>query len=262
MPDDRDGIAAMNVETRKKVQMGETAATITCKEEFVSAVIGGIAKARAEIVAYARDRPEFLLSLEPLAAEENAPETIRRMCIAAEEAGVGPMASVAGAIAEAGVEAARSAGATHCIVDNGGDIALLLDHPAVVGIIDQLESDLLPAVEIPPTDGRILGLCTSSGIFGHSISFGRAEAATVMAETAPLADALATALGNGCKDGSHVRKALESISGIDGVLWAMAIVDGQVGTMGEMPRLLQAKRNSEDVTVHSDFPGSIPANDD
>jgi ApbE superfamily uncharacterized protein (UPF0280 family) len=83
-----------------------------------------------------------------------------------------------------------------------------------------------------------------------------------MAKTAPLADALATALGNGCKDGSHVRKALESISGIDGVLWAMAIVDGQVGTMGEMPRLLQAKRNSEDVTVHSDFPGSIPANDD
>lgn len=252
----------MSAEARKKIQMGETAATITCKEEFVSAVIGGIAKARAEIVAYARDRPEFLLSLEPLAAEENAPETIRRMCSAAEEAGVGPMATVAGAIAEAGAEAARDAGATHCIVDNGGDIALLLDHPAVVGILDQLESDVLPAIEVPPTDGRIIGLCTSSGTFGHSISFGRAEAATVMARTASLADALATALGNGCKDGSDIRKALESISGTDGVLWAMAIVDGGVGTMGDMPRLLQAKRNSEDVTVHSDFPGSIPVNDD
>ncbi|HUW43304.1 MAG TPA: UPF0280 family protein [Thermoplasmata archaeon] len=252
----------MSAEARKKIQMGETAATITCKEEFVSAVIGGIAKARAEVVAYAKDRPEFLLSLEPLAAEENAPETIRRMCSAAEEAGVGPMATVAGAIAEAGAEAARDAGATHCIVDNGGDIALLLDHPAVVGILDQLESDLLPAIEVPPTDGRIIGLCTSSGIFGHSISFGRAEAATVMARTAPLADALATALGNGCKGGSDIRKALESISGTDGVLWAMAIVDGRVGTMGDMPRLFQAKRNGEDVTVHSDFPGSIPVNDD
>jgi ApbE superfamily uncharacterized protein (UPF0280 family) len=252
----------MSVEIRKRIQMGETAATITCKEEFAGAVMDGIAKARAEVIAYASGRPEFLLSLESLPADKGAPETIRRMCIAAEEAGVGPMASVAGAIAEAGVEAARSAGANHCIVDNGGDIALLLDHPAVVGIIDQLESDLLPAVEISPTGGRILGLCTSSGIFGHSISFGRAEAATVMADSAPLADALATALGNGCKDGSHVRKALESISGIDGVLWAMAIVDGQVGTMGDMPRLLQAKRTREDITVHSDFPGSIPANDD
>jgi len=251
----------MSVEIRKKIQMGETAATITCKEEYVDAVIGGIAKARTEIVAYARERPEFLLSLEPLPADKSAPETVKRMCISAGEAGVGPMASVAGAIAEAGVEAARVAGASHCIVDNGGDIALLLDHPAVVGILDQLESDVLPAVEIPSTDGRILGLCTSSGVFGHSISLGRAEAATVMARTAPLADALATALGNGCKDGSHVRTALESISGIDGVLWAMAIVDGQVGTMGDMPKLLQAKRSREDITVHSDFPGRIPAND-
>jgi hypothetical protein len=252
----------MSVETRKKVQMGETAVTITCKEEFVSAVIDGIAKARAEVVAYVRGRPEFQLSFEPLAADRDAPETIRRMCLAAEKAGVGPMATVAGAIAEAGAEAARSAGATNCIVDNGGDIALLLDRPAVVGILNQLESDVIPAVEIPPTDSRILGLCTSSGIFGHSISFGRAEAATVMAKTAPLADALATALGNGCKDRFHIRNALESISGIDGVLWAIAIVDGQVGTMGDMPRLLQAKRSSEDVTVHSDFPCSIPVNED
>ncbi len=168
----------MSPEIRRKVQMDETAATITCEKEYVSAVIDGIANARAEVTAYAKDRPEFLLSLEPLLADTDAPETVRRMCIAAEEAGVGPMAAVAGAIAEAGAKAARRAGATHCIIDNGGDIALLLDHPVVVGILDRLDSDLLPAVEITATDGEILGLCTSSGVFGHSISLGRAEAAT------------------------------------------------------------------------------------
>lgn len=249
-------------EARKKIQMGETAATITCGERHLDAVIDGIAKARAEIVSYSRTRPEFLLYLEPVPADHDAPEIIRTMCRAAEKAGVGPMAAVAGAIAEAGVRSAKEEGATHCIVDNGGDIALLLDHPVSIGILDRIDSDLLPAFELEPTGGRILGLCTSSGIYGHSISFGRAEAATVMAKSPADADAAATALGNGCRDGPNIGRALRSILEIDGVLWAIAIVDGQVGMAGEVPRLLQGRRRPEDVTVHSDFPGTIPVNSD
>lgn len=198
-------------------------------------------------------------SLEPLEPDEDAPEIARQMCIAAKNAGVGPMAAVAGAIAKAGVEAARLEGAKHCVVDNGGDIAMLLDHPVTIGILDRLDSSDLPAVEIPPTDGRILGLCTSSGIFGHSISFGRAEAATVMASDPMLADALATALGNACRDGSSIQSALESIAGIDDVLWAMAIVDGRVGTLGKVPKMIRGRRDTKRVTVHSDFPVSISA---
>ena len=247
-------------EIRKKIQIGETAGTITCGEEYFQAVVDGIVGARAELTSYARSRPEFLLSMEPLMASEDAPLTVRRMCAAAEKAGVGPMAAVAGAIALAGAEGAREAGATHCIVDNGGDIALLLDRPVIVGILDRIDSESLPAVEIRPTAGRILGLCTSSGIYGHSISFGRAEAATVMAADPPLADALATALGNGCKDGVSMKGALESLSGIDGIIWAMAIVDRKVGIFGDMPELLPARRRADDVTVHSDFPAILPVN--
>jgi len=247
-------------EIRKKVQFGETAATITCGEGYFSATIEGITKARAELVSYAKGRPEFLLSLEPLDAEKDAPLTVRRMCAAAKAAGVGPMAAVAGAIAWAAVESAKAAGAKHCIVDNGGDIALLLDRAVTIGILSDLDSENLPAVRIEKTDGRILGLCTSSGIYGHSISFGRAEAATVMASEPSLADALATALGNGCKDAGSIGKALESISEIDGIIWAMAIADGKVGTLGEMPELLPARRGADDVTVHSDFPASMPVN--
>jgi len=247
-------------ETRKKIQIGETAATITCGEAYLQAVIDGITRARAELIAYIDGRQDFLLSMEPLEAEKGAPLTVKRMCEAAEAAGVGPMAAVAGAIAMSGVEAAKRAGATHCIVDNGGDIALLLDRPVIVGILSQMDSSSLPAVRIMPTGGRILGLCTSSGIYGHSISFGRAEAATVMATDPVLADALATALGNGCKDETSVGDALGSISEIDGIIWAMAIVDGKVGTVGEMPYLLPASIRPGDVTVHSDFPADMPVN--
>ena len=247
-------------ENRKKVQIGETAATITCGERYFSAAIDGIMKARAELISYAKSRPEFFLSLEPLDADEGAPLTVTRMCVAATAAGVGPMAAVAGAIAMSAVEGAKEAGASHCIVDNGGDIALLLDHPVTVGILSDIDSENLPAVRIMPTEGRILGLCTSSGIYGHSISFGRAEAATVMATEPALADALATALGNACKDAGSIVKALESISEIDGIIWAMAVVDGKVGTFGNMPDLLPARRGADDVTVHTDFPASLPVN--
>jgi ApbE superfamily uncharacterized protein (UPF0280 family) len=246
-------------EIRKKIQIGETAATVTCGEGYLQEVIDGIMKARAELTSYARRRPEFILSLEPLGADNDPPLTVRRMCSAAETAGVGPMAAVAGAIALAGAEAAREAGSRHCIVDNGGDVALLLSRPAVVGILSDIDSKTIPAVKIQPTNGKILGLCTSSGIYGHSISFGRAEAATVMATDPPLADALATALGNRCKSGAVVGNALESLSGIDGVIWAMAIVEGKVGTYGNVPELLTARMGAEDVTVHSDFPASLPA---
>lgn len=261
MPDHGLGTTTMSDrEIRKKIQIGETAATITCGERYLAAAIDGITKARAELTSYAKGRPEFLLSLEPVEAEKDMPLTVRRMCAAAKAAGVGPMAAVAGAIALAAVESAKYSGASHCIVDNGGDIALLLDRPVMVGILSDIESNSLPAVRIKPTEGRILGLCTSSGIYGHSISFGKAEAATVMAADPALADALATALGNGCKDAGCIGKALESISEIDGIIWAMAVVGGKVGTLGDMPELLPARRGGDDVTVHSDFPASLPVN--
>lgn len=248
------------MEARRKIQIGETAATITCDEAHVQAVIDGIADARDDLTSYLVGRPEFLLSLEPLDAEGDAPLVVRRMCDAAKKAGVGPMAAVAGAIAFAGAEAAKRNGATHCIVDNGGDLALLLDRPVVIGILSGLDTENIPAVNVGQTGGRILGLCTSSGIYGHSISFGRAEAATVMAVDPALADACATALGNGCKDADSIKGALEAVGAIDGIIWAMAIVDGQAGTYGDMPELLPARRKPGDVTVHSDFPADLPVN--
>ncbi|MDH4123336.1 MAG: UPF0280 family protein, partial [Thermoplasmata archaeon] len=182
---------------------------------------------------------------------------IRSMCEASTKANVGPMASVAGAVALAGLKGATEAGSSHCIVDNGGDIAMILERPVSVGILDQIESDLVPAFQLPPTSGRIVGLCTSSGVFGHSISFGLAEAASVMAHNPILADALATSLGNSCKDEESMIAALEAMRGIEDVIWAMAIVGERIGTMGEIPRMIQGVRSKNNITVHSDFRASI-----
>jgi len=244
--------------SKTRIQMGETAATITCEERFVSAVVEGIAKARAEIKSFAGNRQDFLLSLEPLSCGSDAPLSVRRMCAASAKAGVGPMATVAGTIALSGAEHAVNEGAVHCIVDNGGDIAMIIDRPVTVGILEGFSSGTLPAIELKPTDGKIVGLCTSSGRYGQSISFGKAQAATVMADDPPLADAVATALGNLCRSEENIKEALDSISSIEGIIWAMAIVDGKVGTLGEVPKLVTGKASREAVTVHSGFPASIP----
>lgn len=239
---------------RTRIEMGETAATIICEERFVGAAVEGIAKARAEIKEYARTRKDFLISLEPIPCPEDAGITVRRMCEASFRAGVGPMASVAGAIALSGLEGAVREGATHCIIDNGGDIAMTLDRAVTIGILQDVDSMSLPAVKLGPTDGEIRGLCTSSGVFGHSISFGKAKAATVMAVDPVLADAAATALGNRCVSAEQLAPALESISAIEGVCWALAIVDDKVGILGDIPSLTFGKAWKGSITVHSGFP--------
>ena len=255
MPDHGDGATPMREDlARTKIEMGETAVTIICEEKFVGAAVDGIAGARADIKSYARDRQDFLLSLEPVVCDEDAPITARRMCDASTRVGVGPMAAVAGAIALAGVESAVKEGATHCIIDNGGDIAMMLNEAITIGILGDIASEKIPAVKIEPTNGEIRGLCTSSGLYGHSISFGKAKAATVMAVDPTMADATATFLGNACKSTEHIKSALESLSEIDGIIWAMAIVGDNIGTLGSIPGMTFAKAHRETITMHSRFP--------
>lgn len=241
----------------KRIQMGETAATITCADEFIGTVTDGIADARALIKNHIRRFPDFRDSMAPLMPDGDVPEIICEMYEAASRAKVGPMASVAGAIAGAGVGAAIEAGADHCIVDNGGDIALILDHTITIGIFSPISLDRIPAIELGPTNGRTIGLCTSSGILGHSISLGRAESATVLSTSPPLSDALATHLGNGCTDRAAMEEILASLSDVPEVLWAMAVVDGHVGMVGNPPKISFGVNALDKITIHSDFPASV-----
>jgi hypothetical protein len=77
-----------------------------------------------------------------------------------------------------------------------------------------------------------LGICTSSGTVGHSLSFGRADSVCVTSKSASLADAAATAIGNLVKGEGDVKKALEAGAKIEGVLGIVIIIKDKLGACG------------------------------
>src|SRR3972149_6675538 len=154
-----------------------------------------VRKYRSQVEGYIDRHPEFSRSLTPLRAAGDSPAIVKAMLEAGSRAGVGPMAAVAGAIAEfVGTELLRYS--PEVIVENGGDIYLKSTKTRVVGIFagDSPLSGKI-GLEIVPEDTPI-GICTSSGTVGHSLSLGKADAVVVLSPSATLADAAATATGN------------------------------------------------------------------
>jgi ApbE superfamily uncharacterized protein (UPF0280 family) len=150
------------------------------------------------------------------------------------------MAAVAGAIAQCAVEAMVAAGASHAIVDNGGDIVLAIDRPVTVGIFTGAAKIRGIALRVVPRPG-IFSICTSSGTVGHSLSFGRADAATVVAGDGFLADAMATALGNRIRSGAEeeIEEAIQRslIAGVEGML---VVAGERLGLGGSLPDIVRA----------------------
>jgi ApbE superfamily uncharacterized protein (UPF0280 family) len=197
------------------------------KEEAIQAVH----HYRHHLEEYIRSSPGFARSLVPLPPDEYAPPLIREMLHASRRAQVGPMASVAGALAEQVgndlLEHTRTV-----IVENGGDIFLKVSEDLTIGIYAGASplSDKL-ALKIPAAMTP-LGVCTSSGTVGHSFSFGRSDAVTILAHSTPLADAAATAVGNHVKGPQDIARGLDYAQTIEGILGALIIVDNQFGAWG------------------------------
>lgn len=190
-------------------------------------------KYRLQVEDYIKAHPDFLTSLDPIEPAPGAPYIINAMCGAARKVGVGPMAAVAGAISEmTGRELLRFS--EEVIVENGGDIFMSTKTVRKVGIFagkSPLSEKL--ALEITPEKSP-LGLCTSSGTVGHSLSFGKADAALVVSAGAFLADAAATALGNRVKSPEDIEAALEFASAIEGVDGALVIIGDRLGVWGDI----------------------------
>jgi ApbE superfamily uncharacterized protein (UPF0280 family) len=152
------------------------------------------------------------------------------------------MSAVAGTLAEFAVEAMHDAGATYAMVDNGGDVALISDREVLVGIYagESPFSNRI-ALKLHPSSS-LLGVCTSSGTVGHSISFGNADAATVISNSASLSDAAATALGNSVTDAQSVSKAFEAVKHVEGIKGALIIYKDTLATWGEIPEVVRIKK--------------------
>ena len=188
---------------------------------------------------YVRANPKFLHTLTPIPAPEK-PLVAKLMAEAARKADVGPMAAVAGAIADLAVEDMKRIGCEVAVVENGGEIYAESNQPVDVAVAAG-EEPLSKRFGFRLTEFPI-GVATSSGRFSHALSFGDAEAAMVFCKNATLADAAATAVGNVVK-GEDAKAGIQagisrglSIEGVEGVT---DYLQGQVGTAGKIPQIIK-----------------------
>jgi len=155
------------------------------------------------------------------------------MLAAGSEAGIGPMAAVAGAIAEF-VGNRLQVLSEELIIENGGDIFLKSRQERCVAVFagDSPLSGRV-ALKIAPSD-RPSGICTSSGTVGHSLSFGRADAVCILSESPTLSDAAATAVGNVVKAKADISLGIERAQSIRGVQGVLIIIGDRLGLWGKM----------------------------
>lgn len=162
-----------------------------------------------QVSDYCQNHPEFEKSLEPVDIANNSPRIIKIMHKASIRAGVGPMATVAGAIAES-VGKKLLKHSKEIIIENGGDIFIAVSKTRKVGIfagIGNVYNQLI--IKINPAQSPC-GICTSSGQFGHSLSLGNTCATIILAKSSALADGYATAFGNIVNSDDDIDFALKS----------------------------------------------------
>ncbi|MCS7113921.1 MAG: UPF0280 family protein [Candidatus Bathyarchaeota archaeon] len=224
---------------RKRLSIKESVLTVIAdKHEAVKVAEDTIAYHRGRLEAYIEKHADFLYALKPLEIVDG-PHIVRLMAWASEKAGVGPMASVAGALADLAVEAMLLCGAKTAIVEDGGEVAAVSETPVDVALLagnSPLSGKIGFRVEKFPA-----GIATSSGVYGHALSFGEAEAVTIFAKNASLADAAATAVCNvvrGKDPNQAIRRGVERALLIEGVDGVFIIYKGKVALAGEVPKLI------------------------
>lgn len=203
------------------------------REGAIPIARGAVFEVREMLEGYIYKYPDFATSLKPLDIKPGDPPVIRRMKEVSFLAGVGPMAAVAGAVAQIVGKRLRTI-SRQVIVENGGDIFLLTSKTRKIGIFAG-KSPLNGKVGLVIRGSRdFMGICTSSGTVGHSISFGKADASVVMAKDVFLADAAATAVGNLVKDEKNINEAMEFAMGIEGVTGVLIILKEHLGALGDV----------------------------
>jgi ApbE superfamily uncharacterized protein (UPF0280 family) len=188
---------------------------------------------RRLLEAYIQKDPLFARTLHPYLVSTGAPPLVLEMARAGNLAGVGPMAAVAGAFAQYTGEWLLKA-SREVIVENGGDIFLRCSQPVKVGVLasESLLGRRL-AVRIKP-QAELCGICTSSGTVGHSYSQGRADAAVILASSAALADAAATAAANMVQGPEDLKNALQFTRRIPGVKGALLLLEDKIAAWGQI----------------------------
>ncbi len=216
-----------------EVIVKETDLLVRAERDLSPETRESVLRHRHQLETYIEADPEFQKSLSPLKNNPYAPEIVREMLRTSRLAGVGPMAAVAGAIAESVAKDLLRL-SREVIIENGGDIYLVTSKLRTVGIYagaSPFSHKLGILIEPEETP---LGVCTSSGTVGPSLSFGKADAVCILSKSAALADAAATAVGNAVKEKKDIESGLERGKEIEGVLGMVIVVKGKIGVWGNV----------------------------
>ena len=216
-----------------RVAEKETDLLLSADKDLTTEAKIAIRRYRGEVENYIFRHPQFRSTLEPLGVYDDAPDIVKEMTVAAGKADVGPMAAIAGAIAESvGKELLNFS--EQIIVENGGDIFIKTAQRRTLGVYagdSPFTGKLALAIEGEQTP---LGICTSSGTVGHSLSFGKADATIILSQSTALADAVATATANRISKPDDIEKGMEFAKSIDGVKGVLIIVGSACGAWGEV----------------------------
>jgi hypothetical protein len=230
----RDWVAARDLYSMR-VTVKETDLQILSDKpvdkDFIEARVNSY---RRNIEDYIAKERRFLTSLKPIAVELDAPPIVKEMNRAAKSANVGPMAAVAGAIAQyLGKDILRQ-GPKEVLVENGGDVFLKIKKCRNIAIYAGSSSfSGRLCLRIKPEDTP-LGIAASSGTIGHSLNFGNADAVVVLAKNALLADAVATATSNQVKSRRDFKKAIDFAKNIRGILGLVIIIKDNLASWGKI----------------------------
>ncbi len=217
-----------------RVRHMQTDLHVQASFDLTDLVSAWIIQARLVIESYAENHPGFLEALTPWPEDELAPSPVREMIAAATEVGVGPMAAVAGAISEYVGIRCRDVSDGEVIVENGGDIFLWTNSSVDIALWAG-DSPLSGKVGIELSgDSMPLGVCTSSGTVGHSLSLGKADAVTVISADCALADAAATAAGNMVKSPEDIEPTIDFLRTLPSIIGVVVIIGDKLGVWGDI----------------------------
>ncbi len=220
-----------------EVIVKETDLLVRAERDLSKETRESVLKYRHQLETYIAANPPFQESLLPLTDDPYAPEIVREMIRTSQLARVGPMAAVAGAMAEM-VSRDLLKLSKEVIIENGGDIYLASSKERTIGIYAGNSAlSLKIGIVISPEESP-LGVCTSSGTVGPSLSFGKANAVCILSKSAALADAAATAVGNVVKEKKDIELGLERGREIPGILGVLIIFEEKMGVWGNI-KLIQ-----------------------
>ena len=189
---------------------------------------------RRSMDAYLLMDPQYKASLTPYDAGLEAPAILKDMSKVSHKTGIGPMSAVAGAVALRVAEFLKERnGVKEVIVENGGDIYVQASTDMDISVFAG-QSPLSEKIGLHiPAGAFPLGICTSSGTVGPSLSLGRADAVMIVCKDVLLADSYATAMANRIKTVNDLQPVIDRISDITDILGAIAVKDDRMAVTGQ-----------------------------